>query len=296
MKAERGKRKKRTISRDEEKQLKDLGKKYAEMRNSKGLGIQQLAGKADVGAGTVSNIEGGEVSTGIVSLERVAKALGTSLQRLLGPEPEADIFPGVMHTPEDILKHEEEVLGWEREGIIRRMILPFFSVIHQTNEVAIHIRERGCYNYSPTQAKFTDEQRRRFAEIIEERRDRFRLLLSSQEIASEAEVLTFARGEGCFRGLSSEQRREQLERVIDVVKSQSLHTEIRVIRLPLYIMIGLYGTDRVTIRGRGIYLQVLGEPIMERFLENFYELWAESMHGDEFVAFLEELRDSVPSK
>jgi hypothetical protein len=100
-------------------------------------------------------------------VEANADALDTTFPDLLGANDRAqtEIFSGVMHTPDDILKHEAEVFEWEREGTVRRMVLPFFSVIHQTDEFALYIRKNGCYNYSPMEGNFSPEQRQRFEEI-----------------------------------------------------------------------------------------------------------------------------------
>ena len=281
--------------------LKLLGQEFKARRGR--LSVKKMSEEADVAENTIRETERGRGNPNIGTLEKIAEFFDTTVLDLVARNLlKTRVTPGTMETPKDVLSHEEKVLGWEQAGGIRRMILPFFSVIHQTKIVASYIRKYGCYNYSPLgdpsarktfapeHTKVTEE----FWDTIVKRKESFAQLGLSQEIASGPEIIRFAKGEGEFDGLSSKQRRDQLDHVIEIVSEPNLssHTEIRVMEhLPIYIMIGLYGSSLVTIRGRGIYLEISDTETMMSFIRNFYYLWNQSLRGQALIDFLEKQRE-----
>jgi len=272
-----------------------LGERIKEERKNKEWTVERLAEEASIAVGTVYNLERGDVNSRIETVESIANALDIPIYTLLGPATLAKTFSGVIHDPDEMLKHEKRVFEWEKNGKIRRVILPFFSVIHQTKEVALYIRKRGCYNYSPIEKEFTTKEIECFEETIEKRK---RLVETpghiSLEIASEYEITKFARGEFEFKELNNKERYKQLDNIIKIVNEQIIPgVQIRVSKLPLYIMLALFGEEQVTIRGRGIYLDVSDKNISQSFLNNFTELWRKSLHGKDLLDFLKKQRDSI---
>ena len=66
--------------------IKAFGKKVREIRKSKNLSMEELAGMADIEYKQLSRIENGEVNTTICSAHVLSKALGIPLSHLFDIE------------------------------------------------------------------------------------------------------------------------------------------------------------------------------------------------------------------
>jgi len=271
---------------------KILGKSVKSKRQEKGLSAGELAAKAGLTVARLENIEEGteKPCPSLRIVDRIADVLETPITGLFGLLVNA----GILETPEQILEHEEKVLQWEKNVTLRRMILPFFSVTRQTDDVAKYMRDNGCYNYSQAAAEFSSEQAERFQEIVAERRERTESRrYITWEIASSLEIVKFSEGVGEFSELGTKERRDQLEKIINIVRSQKAQEHIGVLQQPLYKMLGIYGEDFVTTRFRGIYLEVVNKEIGDLFYGYFDKLWEDVLMGDNLVKFLEEQKSKI---
>ena len=87
----------------ESQELAALGERIRERRMELRLSQEALAEKAGISANTVSRIEGGQMSMGIVTFIKLVQAMGADANDLLGIVPELekrqyqDIFYRISH-------------------------------------------------------------------------------------------------------------------------------------------------------------------------------------------------------
>lgn len=62
---------------------KEVGKRIQRYREKKGLTQEELAFQADLHRAYVGQIERGEKNIGVINLQKIAKALGVKMSRLL---------------------------------------------------------------------------------------------------------------------------------------------------------------------------------------------------------------------
>jgi transcriptional regulator with XRE-family HTH domain len=264
----------------------------------RGWAPAELARHAHIAQGTAQSIlRQDNANPGIATLDKVQQTLGISVEVAASGaslvHANADVFSGLISKSEDVRRHEARVLEWDVQAGLRHIILPFFSIMLQTDEVYLYIGRRGCYNYSAMQTSPEDD----VSDLLQIKKDREELLKgprhASREIASAYEIRKFAEGLAEFADIDPKARRKQLDHVLEILNTRSLPgLDLRILDQPLYIMLGLYG-DRLTIRGRGIYLDLANEQIASQFHQNFLELWDQAMEGKELLGFLEAQRDKI---
>lgn len=91
-----------------------LGERIRSRRIKLCLSQEALAEKAGISANTVSRIEGGQMSMGIGTFLKLAQAMGTDANSLLGIVPEAD---GKIYR--DMLSHISRLSEPEQEIVLR---------------------------------------------------------------------------------------------------------------------------------------------------------------------------------
>lgn len=90
-----------------------LGHQIKQLRQQRGLSLEQLADRSDVSRSMLSAIERGEKAPTIVVLHRVANGLDLTMTRLLESEREGAIV--VTRRDEQIVVHDPA--GWERRNL-----------------------------------------------------------------------------------------------------------------------------------------------------------------------------------
>jgi transcriptional regulator with XRE-family HTH domain len=289
---------------EEKKTLEQLGGRIIAKRQARSWRFGDLASESRLSPGTVRKVESGETNSGIITLRRIARALGTNIIELIeGRKLQsmliAEVFPEKlrsksMKTGKAILDHERTIAEWERKGRTRQLIHPFFSALHQTEAVIKYIRNRGFYNYLGLEDTRDIEE---LESIIELRRQQFETVgFISQEIASSYELEKFVNGFLEFRELGFKERIEQLDNLIKIIEENNPRRQISLLKEPIYTMRALYGTEFVTIRGRGICLEITDEDLAASFSENFTDLWEECISGNDLLELLRNHRENIQRK
>ncbi|WP_459842087.1 cupin domain-containing protein [Fusibacter bizertensis] len=112
----------------------DLGKKIKAVRTKAGLSIKELAEKASVSTGLISQIENGKVVPSVTALYKVAKALNVSVGYFFDDEP-------TVHTNPVVRKNERKRLIIDKATGIYELLTPdmnrkieFLSIILKGGE------------------------------------------------------------------------------------------------------------------------------------------------------------------
>jgi transcriptional regulator with XRE-family HTH domain len=96
----------------------NLGKRLAELRRKRGLATGELAARAKVTSGFISQVEHNRTSPSLATLQRVAAALDVPLTYLL---LEDDLHPQVVR------QHERQVIPLGQEGLCASLVSPLLS-------------------------------------------------------------------------------------------------------------------------------------------------------------------------
>jgi transcriptional regulator with XRE-family HTH domain len=96
----------------------NLGKRLADLRRKRGLATGELAARAKVTSGFISQLEHNKTSPSLATLQRVAAALGVPLTYLL---LEDDLRPQVVR------KHERQVIPLGQDGLCASLVSPLLS-------------------------------------------------------------------------------------------------------------------------------------------------------------------------
>ncbi len=77
------------IARDAlDRREQDVAERIFELREARGWSQTELAKRAGIGRGTMNMVEGGRTAPRLITLRRLARALGVPVRELLPPEPE----------------------------------------------------------------------------------------------------------------------------------------------------------------------------------------------------------------
>ena len=96
----------------------NLGKRLADLRRKRGLATGELAARAKVTSGFISQIEHNRTSPSLTTLQRVAAALDVPLTYLL---LEDDLRPQVVR------QHERQVIPLGQDGLCASLVSPLLS-------------------------------------------------------------------------------------------------------------------------------------------------------------------------
>lgn len=93
----------------------NLGLKIKKLRKTQGLTLAELSGKAGISTSFLSQIENGKQAPTVVTLKKIADALGSPLK---------DLFNLQQETPEYIRKCDDQALGGLQKIYKQSMIRP----------------------------------------------------------------------------------------------------------------------------------------------------------------------------
>ena len=96
----------------------NLGKRLADLRRKRGLATGELAARAKVTSGFISQLEHNKTSPSLTTLQRVAAALDVPLTYLL---LEDDLRPQVVR------QHERQVIPLGQDGLCASLVSPLLS-------------------------------------------------------------------------------------------------------------------------------------------------------------------------
>jgi transcriptional regulator with XRE-family HTH domain len=96
----------------------NLGKRLTDLRRKRGLGTGELAARAKVTSGFISQVEHNRTSPSLATLQRVAAALDVPLTYLLLDD---DLRPQVVR------KHERQVIPLGQDGLCASLVSPLLS-------------------------------------------------------------------------------------------------------------------------------------------------------------------------
>jgi len=96
----------------------NLGKRLADLRRKRGLATGELAVRAKVTSGFISQLEHNKTSPSLTTLQRVAAALDVPLTYLL---LEDDLRPQVVR------QHERQVIPLSQDGLCASLVSPLLS-------------------------------------------------------------------------------------------------------------------------------------------------------------------------
>jgi transcriptional regulator with XRE-family HTH domain len=96
----------------------NLGKRLADLRRKRGLATGELAARAKVTSGFISQVEHNRTSPSLATLQRVAAALDVPLTYLLLDD---DLRPQVVR------KHERQVIPLGQDGLCAALVSPLLS-------------------------------------------------------------------------------------------------------------------------------------------------------------------------
>jgi len=96
----------------------NLGKRLADLRRKRGLATGELAARAKVTSGFISQLEHNRTSPSLTTLQRVAAALDVPLTYLL---LEDDLRPQVVR------QHERQVIPLGQDGLYASLVSPLLS-------------------------------------------------------------------------------------------------------------------------------------------------------------------------
>ena len=113
----------------------NLGKRLADLRRKRGLATGELATRAKVTSGFISQLEHNKTSPSLTTLQRVAAALDVPLTYLL---LEDDLRPQVVR------KHERQVIPLGQDGLCASLVSPLLS---QQLELVVLDLPRGTVSW-----------------------------------------------------------------------------------------------------------------------------------------------------
>ena len=96
----------------------NLGKRLADLRRKRGLATGELAARAKVTSGFISQVEHNRTSPSLATLQRVAAALDVPLTYLLLDD---DLRPQLVR------KHERQVIPLGQDGLCASLVSPLLS-------------------------------------------------------------------------------------------------------------------------------------------------------------------------
>src|SRR5919197_5525274 len=113
----------------------NLGKRLADLRRKRGLATGELATRAKVTSGFISQLEHNKTSPSLTTLQRVAAALNVPLTYLL---LEDDLRPQVVR------QHERQVIPLGQDGLCASLVSPLLS---QQLELVVLDLPRGTVSW-----------------------------------------------------------------------------------------------------------------------------------------------------
>jgi transcriptional regulator with XRE-family HTH domain len=113
----------------------NLGKRLADLRRKRGLATGELAARAKVTSGFISQLEHNKTSPSLTTLQRVAAALDVPLTYLLLEE---DLRPQVVR------QHERQVIPLGQDGLCASLVSPLLS---QQLELVVLDLPRGTISW-----------------------------------------------------------------------------------------------------------------------------------------------------
>lgn len=109
-----------------------IGKKIRKIRKSKGITLQELAGKTDFTKGYLSKVELSEKGPPVSTLIRIAKALEVSISEIFGETPEAEKLSVVKKKERKIISRDGTPFGYSYQSLAykfpKRIMDPYLVV------------------------------------------------------------------------------------------------------------------------------------------------------------------------
>jgi transcriptional regulator with XRE-family HTH domain len=108
--------------------LAEMGERVRTLRQRRRISLEALAERSQVSSSTISDIERGAKAPTVLTLDRIATALGTTIARLLADERVARVIP----LPRREQDNPHDPSGWQRR-ILSPVIPGFeFEFMHTT--------------------------------------------------------------------------------------------------------------------------------------------------------------------
>ena len=101
--------------------LAEVGERVRTLRQRRRISLEALAGRSQVSSSTISDIERGTKAPTVLTFDRIATALGTTIARLLADERVARVI-SLPRREQDIA---QDPLGWQRR--ILSPVIPGFE-------------------------------------------------------------------------------------------------------------------------------------------------------------------------
>ena len=123
--------------------MQGLGKKLRAARESRNLSLRELAGRADISASMLSQIENGKSNPSVRTLYNIAAALDMPVDAFFPNRSEADMVSVSAHDQSFTDKTASELRALTVEGVINQDNIGFAESGEEDNGPVVRVEERS---------------------------------------------------------------------------------------------------------------------------------------------------------